>query len=390
MRRRAGGLLLVLGWAVTRPAPGAAQQETSVAQRALAGARVFGAKGCADCHAVDGVGGGVGPDLARVAEAPSLFGLAAAMWNHLPAMASRMRERGTTPASLAPWEAGDLVAFLFAIRYYNPPGDRDLGAAVFTEKGCVRCHQVRGMGGVVGPALDNVAGRGTPIELATALWNHAPAMEREMRARAIPRPPLTGTELGNLRAFLSDSGILDLPQPVHLFPGREDAGQSLFRARRCAVCHGADGRGGALAPSLSSRPRRDLADFAAAMWNKAPRMLAAAGRAGVELPRLEAGEMADLVAYLGSLQYLAGEGSPERGAARLGALGCLRCHTADGSGPAPGLGRVRGAGTRAGLLAALWNHVALPDSLIATRWTPLRPADVADLTAHFAKRGNGL
>jgi cytochrome c2 len=381
--------LAALGCALVLPGPGAAQQGVSVAQSAEAGARVFGAKGCAGCHAVDGVGGGVGPDLARVPEAPSLFGLTAAMWNHLPAMAARLRERDAPPPTLAPWEAGDLVAFLFAIRYYSPPGDRDLGAAVFTGKGCVRCHQVRGAGGVIGPALDDLAGRGPPIELAAALWNHAPGMEREMTGRGIRRPALTGADLGNLRAFLSDTGMLDVGQ-VHLLPGREDAGRRLFRAARCAVCHGAEGRGGPFGPDLSAVPRRDLTEFAAAMWNKAPGMTAAAERARVTLPRLAAGEMADLVAYLGTLQYLAGEGSAARGAAGLGSLGCRRCHSAGGPGRAPDLARARGTSTPGGVLAALWNHVALPDSVLRTRWDTLGAGDVADLTAYFTKRGNGL
>jgi cytochrome c553 len=100
--------------------------------------------------------------------------------------------------------------------------------------------------------------------------------------------------------------------------------------------------------------------------------------------------MADLVAYLGALQYLAGEGSAERGAARLRSLGCRRCHSAGGTGRAPDLARARGTTTRAGVLAALWNHVALPDSLLRLRWDTLGAGDVADLTAYFAKRGNGL
>jgi cytochrome c553 len=123
------------------------------------------------------------------------------------------------------------------------------------------------------------------------------------------------------------------------------------------------------------------------MWNKAPRMTAAAAGAGVELPRLTAGEMADLVAFLGSLRYLAGEGSAERGAARLEALGCRRCHGA--AGAAPALALARGADTPGGVLAALWNHVALPDSVLGTRWDRLSAGDVADLAAYLGKRGTG-
>ena len=71
-----------------------AQAPVSVAQHPLAGARVFGAKGCVKCHAVDGVGGTLGPDLGRNPLSHSFFDFAAAMWNHLPQMAERMSRRG--------------------------------------------------------------------------------------------------------------------------------------------------------------------------------------------------------------------------------------------------------------------------------------------------------
>jgi hypothetical protein len=122
------------------------------------------------------------------------------------------------------------------------------------------------------------------------------------------------------------------------------------------------------------------------MWNKAPRMLEAARRVGVELPRLEPGEMADLVAHLASLQYLAGEGSAGRGAARLRDLRCARCHAPGRSAP----GARAQTETRAGLLAGLWNHIALPDSLIRGEWPELDATDVADLAAYFDERGNRL
>jgi mono/diheme cytochrome c family protein len=388
MSRRARIILgIVAAGAALGPAPGLAQDEPAVAQRAAAGARVFGDRGCAGCHAVDGVGGGTGPDLARVREAPTLAGIGAALWNHLPQMAARMRARGTPAPRLDPWDAGDLIAFLFAIRYYTPAADPGTGAALFSGKGCVRCHQVRGAGGVVGPPLDGVGGA-TPIELTAALWNHAPAMAREMRARNLRRPSLSGPDLGHLRAYLGDTAAGGITQRVmHVLPGREAVGRTLFRDRRCAVCHGPDGRGGPFGPDLAAARRRDLAEFAAAMWNKAPRMAAAAGRARIELPRLEPAEMADLVAYLASLQYLGEEGSAERGAARVTSSGCRRCHSP--AGPAPDLSGARGVDTPGGVLAALWNHVALPESALARRWPRLRARDVSDLTAYLARGGGG-
>src|SRR5262245_4661768 len=65
-------------------------QPSAPPQDPLAGSRVFGARGCVKCHAVNGIGGRIGPDLGRVARARSFYDLATAMWNHLPRMADRM------------------------------------------------------------------------------------------------------------------------------------------------------------------------------------------------------------------------------------------------------------------------------------------------------------
>ena len=52
----------------------------------LAGWNVYAEKGCGRCHAVRGVGGSGGPDLARMQGAKAFFYIGAAMWNHLPKM----------------------------------------------------------------------------------------------------------------------------------------------------------------------------------------------------------------------------------------------------------------------------------------------------------------
>ena len=78
-------------------------------QDPVAGSRVFDSKGCVKCHAVNGVGGKVGPDLARVSRPRSFFDLATGMWNHLPRMADRMKQLGIDRRKLDDKEARDLV-----------------------------------------------------------------------------------------------------------------------------------------------------------------------------------------------------------------------------------------------------------------------------------------
>lgn len=376
---------------VTSPLqPILAQTPPSPAQNVLAGSRVFGGKGCSTCHAIGGFGGTVGPDLGRAEETRSFYDFAAAMWNHLPNMASRMRELRIEQPHLDSWEMGDLVSFLFWHDYFDPPGDADRGAQLFADKSCVVCHQVRGSGGVAGPSLDFLSHYGSPIQIAAALWNHGPGMTREMTARGIRRPTFTQGELNDVIAYLSAAKAAEIPTgPVYVLPGRIREGRRRFVDKGCAACHGFEGRGSTLAPDLTrGRQRRNVIDFAAAMWNKAPKMVGTMERYSLPIPRLEAQDMADLVAYLSSLEYFRVLGNASRGPRLMRAKGCLRCHSISGDGgkTASDLATVKILDPPAGVIAALWNHVVILADSPAGRpvsWATFEPAEIADLAAYF-------
>src|SRR3972149_2506051 len=106
-------VLPALGLLVALAGPALAQPLFSATQDPLAGSRVFGARGRGKCRAVSGVGGKVGPDLGRVQRPNSFFDLAAALWNHAPRMADRMRQQGVARPRLHAREMGRLVAVLF-------------------------------------------------------------------------------------------------------------------------------------------------------------------------------------------------------------------------------------------------------------------------------------
>src|SRR5512139_1029987 len=128
-----------------------AQAVLTPSQDPLAGARVFGAKGCSKCHAVNGVGGKIGPDLGRIARPRTFYDLAADMWNHLQRMTARMQEMGVPRPHLDARETADLVGFLFTLNYFDAPGNPEAGRRLFAEKRCIVCHTYGGAGGVVGP-----------------------------------------------------------------------------------------------------------------------------------------------------------------------------------------------------------------------------------------------
>jgi mono/diheme cytochrome c family protein len=373
----------------------AAQTLWSASQDPVAGARVFGAKGCAKCHSVNTVGGRVGPDLGRTDRPRTFYDLAAALWNHAPRMADRMRELGIPRPQLEAKDTGDLMAYLYTVDYFQPKGNVDAGRRLFTDKRCVTCHQVRGTGGVVGPNLDAVGGYGSPISLAAAMWNHGPQMAEAMRARGIPRPGFTESELIDLLTFIKASAVTPAEGPLHLLPGRPDEGRRLFIANRCIDCHSVGGQGGKVGPDLAERGvHRSLTAFAAAMWNKAPRMTAAMKSRSVPIPQLSVEEMADIVGYLYSVRYFARAGDPGNGAKIAAAKGCLSCHGLYGERgkPASDLARSHSAESPAAVMAALWNHAFIGRPKAEREravWAEMGSAEMGDLIAYLQSLRRG-
>ena len=313
------------------------------------------------------------------------------MWNHLPAMAASMKEQRQPFPRLGAVEAGDLIAFLFTQNYFEGLGNADAGKKLFTRKGCILCHQIGGVGGVLGPALDAVGQTGAPITVAAAMWNHGPAMAEAMHARGIERPSLTASELRDLVAYLRATAPERAGDPLSILPGRVTEGRALFEKRQCIKCHSIQGKGGNIGPDLGRRGLyRNLVEFAAALWNKAPAMLRAMKLRKFTVPQLNGEEMADIVAYLRSFQYFGEPGNPDFGRRLLWEKQCLNCHSLDvrkGKG-APDLALVKGLGSPAAVIAALWSH---GDSMAESArerslaWPQLKSDEVAHLMAFFER-----
>lgn len=386
MRGLALGAVLSVVAAAAPFEPARAQEPATPAQNAMAGSWVFGSKGCVRCHAINGLGGTVGPDLARARGVRSFYDLAADLWNHFPRMVARMRELGVEPPRLSPREMGDLIAFLATVNYFTPPGNAARGRRLFSAKGCVRCHQVTGVGGVVGPGLDFVGVFGSPFQVAAAMWNHGPAMRAKMDSLGIARPTFTAAELTDLIEYLRSTSP-GVPQgPIYVLPGRADLGRRWFTEKNCVTCHSIAGRGGQVAPDLAERRRHpSVLGFAAAMWNKAPAMTREMRARGIQVPQLDASELADLAAYLYSVEYFRETSNPAAGRAVVYRKGCLRCHSLNGRGGrgASDLTEVRGLDSPAAIIAAMWNHGRVVANRAAgpTPWPPFRADEMSNLAA---------
>jgi mono/diheme cytochrome c family protein len=388
--------LILLAWLVLFPASALAQPLFSPSQDPLAGARVFDAKGCVKCHAIGGTGGKVGPDLARTARPRTFYDLAAALWNHAPTMAVRMRGLGIERPHFDPVEAGDIAGYLFTLNYFDRRADVAAGRRLFTEKRCVVCHSLGGSGGAIGPPLDGLTPVASPIFLAAAMWNHGARMAELMEREKIARPTFKASELADLIAYINSTSPRASRGPLYVLPGRSDEGGRLFVQKRCVECHSIGGAADPAKPSLAERALSlSLTDFAAAMWNKAPAMQQAMrSRLGGAVPELRPQDMADIVGFLYAARYFKQGGDPRKGVILATNKGCLNCHGLYGERGkvASDLTAATVIDTPAGVLSALWNHSFIGDPRAErdrTPWPTFRGEEMADLVAYLRslKRG---
>lgn len=168
------------------------------------GGDLFREKGCVQCHALQGQGGHVGPDLSAGRQTPmSMVGFAGEMWNHSPTMFREMNARGVSRPQFSGQDMADLMAFLNTLRYFEPDGSVPAGRGLFAARGCSRCHGANGEGGSLAPALRTRKPHMNSIILATALWRHGPEMYRHTQTLGMPWPKLNENDLGDLFAFLN-------------------------------------------------------------------------------------------------------------------------------------------------------------------------------------------
>ncbi len=171
-------------------------------------------------------------------------------------------------------------------------GDPEVGRAVFTDKGCARCHLPRGTLGA-GPALEELRRPQGEMELAGRLWNHVPEMFAALAQERSEWPRITAGEMADLMAYLGAEPARDgQPDP--------SKGQLVLLRKGCLKCHSFAGEGGRIEPDLAEhRPDYESgAAWAAAMWTHTPGMAAMATRKGLSYPRFSGDEMGNLLGYL--------------------------------------------------------------------------------------------
>jgi mono/diheme cytochrome c family protein len=183
--------------------PAAINRAREVSGGAEHGWATFQAK-CIQCHAVNGQGGSLGPELGPRQELPlSAAQLASVLWNHAPAMVKHVKEKGVALPRLEGGELANLQAFLASLRYVEPTGSALVGERVFGERGCARCHGPDAEGTKSGPRLRAGTEAFTTVSFAAALWKHGPKMVDHTEEMGVQWPILVATDIGDLVSFLN-------------------------------------------------------------------------------------------------------------------------------------------------------------------------------------------
>jgi len=255
-----------------------------------------------------------------------------------------------------------LFACVFSMAAFA--ADLERGAAVVRENHCLGCHSIRGEGARTGPDLSGqLVERYTPAALASALWNHSPAMWY-LIGGADPTPTLKDSDTEAMFAYLYSLRFSAVT-------GSERRGAQTFEKKGCSSCH----------EVTAWRTPDDPLALAQQMWNHSGVMTATAAEKGRDRPTVNEQDLADITAYARSARGLPAAPAtpaipPDLDQVRQAGkqwfdANCRTCHA---SGMA--LEQRLANRTYLSIAAGLWNH--LPKMIVVP--TP----GVADMRATIA------
>ncbi|MEW6509635.1 MAG: c-type cytochrome [Bacteroidota bacterium] len=362
-------------------------QEIEFPSDPLNGRLVFEEKKCIACHAIGGYGGTAGPDLSREQFFGSGLELASIIWNHAPQMNRKFRQLRMDRPRLTENEMLELLGFLYYLRYLGEPGGVAEGKALLDSKGCTTCHSVGGKGGSVGPDFKTVQQYSTPLYLVQAMWNHGPAMQKEIREHKMKYPTLSGQDVNAIGAYLRQ--LTASNTEIRMSPGSPKRGRVLFEEKHCSQCHVGEGKRKRIEAGLIRiELKKGVTEVASAMWNHGQVMMDLMGKEAIDWPRFEGSEMADIIAYIYSLGFQDKEGTAQRGEEVFKQKGCGNCHTAGGGGRGPDLSTIKRFDSPIRMIQLMWNHAGEMEDLIITqnkKWPALTADSMRDLYAYLKK-----
>jgi len=338
------------------------------------GSEFFKTQGCGTCH-MQGTAKGKAPDLGqRFDRNYTPAGIAALMWNHAPVMWAAMSSQGVAPPAVSSQQAADLFAFFYSARYFEKPGEAERGKRVFQSKHCAECHAIAGPGGGPGKPVAEWISLRDPVVLVENMWDHADNMKAEMASRKIAFPQLTTQDFADLLVYLGNLPETRNAAREFAMPSAE-TGEQLFESKGCTGCH----KGAMALEKLLGDST--LTDVAAALWNHSPEMQQ-------PHPKLNLGEMRQVLAYVWAKQFFGSTGDPAHGKKVFEAKKCGTCHDNSSSG-APSLAKPAEPYSAVGMVAVLWRHGPAMERKMRDMhigWPQVTQPEMANLIAYLNSR----
>jgi len=261
------------------------------------------------------------------------------------------------------------------------PGNPLEGSQLFTEKGCLRCHAINGVGGVGGPDLGQGILKRSLLDIAGVMWNHSPGMAHVIEERRAARPVFKAPEMASLISFLYYIGSFDAP-------GDAATGERLFREKQCQTCHSLGGKGGKQGPALDSYTKYASPIYlSVGLWNRGKTMAGVMEAMGIARPTFERNNIPDLFAYIRSFgrsveRIYAQPGSPRNGERLFVAKRCVECHSVTPQGD-PTRANLRTRLIKGSLMTisgAMWNHGPKMWADMARRGIPMSPLTTEEMS----------
>jgi len=339
------------------------------------GAQLFQSLECVQCHSVNGRGGTLAPDLGKIADRNfTPASLTATLWNHAPKMWSAMRERDIRAGAMDTQAAADLLAFFYAARFFERPGDAGRGIRLFASEHCAECHGIKTAKIPEAKPVAQWTAMYHPIELVDAMWNHAAGMREQFAKRKWSWPDLTPQDLADILVYVRSPQVMPAASGsegmLNITSGAE--GKQLFETKGCSGCHHT-------ALDLSPRVRHmTLTDIAAALWNHEPKMSGAP-------PQISLDEMRELISYVWAQQFFEDAGNAAAGRKVFVSKHCTSCHETGANG-APKLPSPSVPISGPAMISALWHHGPRMMELMQAqniRWPEFNTAQMSNLIAYL-------
>jgi len=324
------------------------------------GGQLFVSKGCATCHALNGEGGKIGPDLGKIDLGDTQLNLAAKIWNHTPSMIIEMERTGIMKSTLTGEEFAEISAYLYFLRFFDEPGNPAKGRSVYTEKGCFLCHPSSGKGREGASGLDGFPKNVSPAFLSQAIWNHCLDMMVRMVEIGMKWPKFWDQEMMDLLEYIK-TNAKGAEEIAFSKPPNPKEGKQIFTSKGCSQCHairGEGARGGVDLAETAEASYTSLTRIASSMWNKGPTVLVKIAQSQCGIPKFTSKEMSDLLAYLYFLHFMDPPGNRANGERIFSTIGCSQCHTREGkSGNLTYIDLSKYEATaETEIVASMWNH----------------------------------